>query len=272
MSRTGDDWLSAIAGARVYDLGRELSPETPHHPNHAPLMHRLTKAHGDAVDPHGMSAANDIITMGTHVGTHIDGLGHIAVDGCVTGGIEASTVHNRWAGFVPEFGIGAVPPIVKPAVVADIPGLLGVETLADDHAVTAEQLASALERQGARIVEGGALLVRTGWGRDWPHVHLRHDCSPGPDEDAVRWAWDAGARLFGSDTIVFEHVPAPGLPVHRLLIFERGAHIIEAMDLEEVCGDGVWEFLLVLAPLKLRGGTGSPLRPVALAPPQGLPT
>jgi kynurenine formamidase len=111
-------------------------------------------------------------------------------------------------------------------------------------------------------------LVRTGWGASWPQVEIDHDASPGPDEHAVRWAWTQGARLFGSDTIIFEHVPAAGLPVHRLLIFERGAHIVEALDLDEVCHDGVFEFLLVLAPLKLRGATGSPLRPVAIAAPE----
>jgi kynurenine formamidase len=246
MSTTSASWLDQIMGARVFDLGRELSPDAPHHPSHAPMMHRLTKIHGDVVDAYGMSAANDIITMGTHVGTHIDGLGHIAVDGCISGGVEASGIQDRLKGFAPEFGIGAVPPIVRRAIVVDIPSLLGVDALAEDHVVTAAELQ---------------------WGSEWPDVELRHDCSPGPDEGAVRWAWDQGARLFGSDTIIFEHVPAEGLPVHRLLIGERGVHIIEAMELGGICAAEAWEFLLILAPLKLRGGTGSPLRPVALAPP-----
>jgi kynurenine formamidase len=264
---TSGSWLDQIVGARVFDLGRELSPDAPHHPSHAPMMHRLTKIHGDVVDAYGMSAANDIITMGTHVGTHIDGLGHIAVNGCLSGGVEAAGIQDRLKGFEPEFGIGAVPPIVRRAVVVDMPSLLGVEALADDHLVTAAELQQALARQEAEIPEDGALLVRTGWGSEWPHVELRHDCSPGPGEEAVRWAWDQGARLFGSDTIIFEHVPEEGLPVHRLLIGERGAHIVEAMELAGICEAEAWEFLLILAPLKLRGGTGSPLRPVALAPP-----
>lgn len=230
-------------------------------------MHRLTKAHGDIVDAYGMSAANDVITMGTHVGTHIDGIGHIALDGCIAGGVRAADVHDRLKGFLPEYGIGAVPPIVLPGVVVDVPRLLGVDALAEDHLVTVEEMEGALARQGVQIRQDSALLVRTGWGQAWPDVHLNHDSAPGPDEVTVRWAWDRGARLFGSDTIIFEHVPAEGLPVHRMLIGQRGAHIIEAMDLSAICAAEAFEFLLVLAPLKLRGGTGSPLRPVALAAP-----
>lgn len=264
------DWIRGVAAGAVYDLGRELSPETPHHPNHAPLLHRLAKAHGDVVDDCGMSASNDVFTMGTHVGTHIDGLAHVSVDGRLAGGVEASEVQDRLTGFDPEYGIGAVPPIVLPGIVIDVPRLLGTEALSLDHEVTTEEVQDCLERQETSIPEGGAFLVRTGWGTKWPDADPRLHESPGPGESAVRWAWDQGARLFASDTLVFEHVPSGnGLPVHRLLLAGRGAHIIEAMDLEELCAEEAWDFVLIVAPLKLRGATGSPIRPVALVPPPG---
>lgn len=268
MSGVVGEWVAEITNGRVFDLGRELSPETPHHPNHAPVLHRLAKAHGDVVDDCGMSASNDIFTMGTHVGTHIDGIAHVSVDGRLAGGVEAGLVQNRLTGFEAEYGIGAVPPMVLPSVVIDVPRMLGVVALADDHEVTVDEVKRCLDGQGARIPDGGAFLVRTGWGRNWPDADPRQHRSPGPGEDAVKWAWDQGARLFASDTLVFEHVPSGnGLPVHRLLLAGHGAHIVEAMDLERICLAEAWEFVLVLAPLKLRGATGSPLRPVAIAPP-----
>jgi len=55
------------------------------------------------------------------------------------------------------------------------------------------------------------------------------------------------------------------MPVHIHLLFEKGIHIIEALNLEQLAADRVYEFLFVAAPLKLRGGTGAPLRPIALA-------
>jgi kynurenine formamidase len=57
----------------------------------------------------------------------------------------------------------------------------------------------------------------------------------------------------------------PTMPVHVHLLAERGIHIIEALNLEELSRDGIYEFVFVAAPLKIRGGTGSPIRPLALA-------
>ena len=48
-------------------------------------------------------------------------------------------------------------------------------------------------------------------------------------------------------------------------LVEKGIHIIEALDLEKLAADGIHEFVFVAIPLKIAGGTGSPLRPIALA-------
>jgi kynurenine formamidase len=55
------------------------------------------------------------------------------------------------------------------------------------------------------------------------------------------------------------------MPVHVHLLVESGIHIIEALNLEELARDRVYEFVFVAAPLKIRGATGSPIRPLALA-------
>ncbi len=79
---------------------------------------------------------------------------------------------------------------------------------------------------------------------------------------------DRGVRATGAETIAYEQIkPDVGhklLPVHRLLLVERGIHIIEVMNLAEIAANGVREFLFVLAPLKIVGGTGSPVRPLAV--------
>ena len=63
----------------------------------------------------------------------------------------------------------------------------------------------------------------------------------------------------------FEKLPDAGMPVHVHLLVENGIHIIECLNLEEVAAAGVAEFLFVALPLKLRGATASPIRPVAIA-------
>lgn len=258
--------IASLANSKVFDLGRVLSERTPRTPSHMPLMHRLLRTHADGIDANGMSTSNDVIAMGTHVGTHIDGLAHIGADGCLAGGVPAADVEEGLRGFSGGFGMEGVAPIVTPGVLVDIAGLHGVEELEPDHLISAEELQAALERQGATIPKDGALLIRTGWGRGYPDVTVSMTASPGPGMEAVEWAWEQGARLYGSDTIVFERLPSESYPVHRELLVRRGVHIMEVLALDELAAAEAWEFLLVVAPLAIQGATGSPLRPVAIVP------
>ena len=77
-------------GLRTYDLGRPLFTGMPQSPNHPKYTHTLPRRHGDMVRDDGGSAANDLVVMGTHVGTHIDALAHVSHDGLLHGGADAS--------------------------------------------------------------------------------------------------------------------------------------------------------------------------------------
>ena len=74
----------------------------------------------------------------------------------------------------------------------------------------------------------------------------------------------SGAAYVGADTVALEKTPTPNLPVHVVLLVKNGVHILEAMYLEDMATDGVNEFLFMASPLKIRGGTASPVRPVAV--------
>jgi kynurenine formamidase len=69
----------------------------------------------------------------------------------------------------------------------------------------------------------------------------------------------------GSDTVALELLPNPAMPVHVHLLVESGIHIIEVLNLEELAHDRVYTFVFVAAPLKIRGGTGAPIRPLAIS-------
>jgi kynurenine formamidase len=86
---------------------------------------------------------------------------------------------------------------------------------------------------------------------------------PGPEIEGARWLSKRGVFAAGSDTVAFERVPS-AMAVHVHLLVESGIHIIEALNLEELARDRIYEFVFVAAPLKIRGGTGSPIRPLAL--------
>jgi len=71
----------------------------------------------------------------------------------------------------------------------------------------------------------------------------------------------------GSDTVAFERMPSRDMAVHVHLLVDHGIHIVECLNLEELAAERVYEFLFVAAPLKIEGGTGSPIRPIAMLVP-----
>ncbi len=111
------------------------------------------------------------------------------------------------------------------------------------------------------------MLIRTGWIRYYndPVKYVsHHEGCPGLNEEGARWLVSQGIRYVGADTLALEKTPS-SLPVHGILLVENGIHIMEVMNLDELARDGVREFLFVASPLKIRGGTASPVRPLAVA-------
>ena len=93
--------------------------------------------------------------------------------------------------------------------------------------------------------------------------------TPGPGLEGAGFLADFRPRAIGSDTIPLERIPpdeaVPSLPVHRLLLVDRGIHIIEILNLEEIARkEGERVFTFFLSPLKIVGATGAPARPLAI--------
>ncbi len=258
------------AGLEVHDLGREMFLGMPQSPNHPEFRLTMPRRHGDMVRQDGGSAANDLLTTGTHVGTHIDALGHVSQDGRVYGGHAAADVQVGMRGLTVG-GIDEVAPIVTRGVLLDVPALLGVDVLDGGFEVTPEHLDACVERQGTPIRPGDVALVRSGWGANWDDRDAfvgKATGVPGVSEAGAKWLAAQGVRAAGADTIAFEQLVAGAghatLPAHRVLLVEEGINIVEALVLDGIAAAGVHEFLFVLSPLHLRGATGSPVRPLAI--------
>ena len=92
---------------------------------------------------------------------------------------------------------------------------------------------------------------------------------PGIGMAVARWVVDKQAALVGADTWATEVVPNPNADlafvVHNELITKHGIYNHENLDFTELLGDGVYEFVYVFAPLRMKGATGSPGRPIAIA-------
>ncbi|MET8370335.1 cyclase family protein [Micromonospora sp. DT68] len=259
-------------GVRVFDLGRLLFVGMPQSPNHPHYWHALPRRHGDMVRADGGSASNDIITMGTHVGTHIDAFAHVSQDGRLVDGSDAydASAGGRFA----KLGAHTIPPMVCRGVLLDVPTALGTpEGCAPGYEITPDNLEATLERQGGSIEAGDVVLIRSGWGRHFDNpdrsVFIGGDSGvPGIGEAGARWLAERGVLAAGADTIAFECLrPGAGhsvLPAHRVLLVESGIYIMETLDLEDLAAQRVHEFVFVASPLKFYGATGSPIRPLAV--------
>ena len=257
--------IELIRSARVFDLAQPYYPGMPHHPNHPPFLFGLNKKHGDYVAPNGASSASEALTLGGHVGTHIDALCHFSCGGKLHGGEEAAGLQSYARG-LERHTVDTIPPIFRRGVLLDIAGQAGVEVLPADFEITPEHLKQAAAAQRVAIEAGDVALLRTGWARYWHDAaqFIARVHGPGPGEPGARWLSGKGVFAAGSDTVAFEKVPAAAMPVHVHLLVESGIHIIECLNLEQLAAERRYEFLFVAAPLKIRGGTGSPIRPLAL--------
>jgi kynurenine formamidase len=252
--------LDAIGGARVFDLAQPYFTGMPHYPTHPPFLFGLTKRHGDAVGPAGNSSAADAIALGSHVGTHIDALCHFSCGGKLHGGVETDG-RQSYGGGVQAMSVDTIAPILRRGVLLD---LAGDGPLDAAHEVTPDDLERA---RRCEIRAGDVVLLRTGWARYFEDARrfVNDIRSPGPGLAAARWLSTQGIFAAGSDTAPFEKSPDPSMPVHVHLLVESGIHIIECLNLEALAEAGVCEFVFVAAPLRIRGATGAPIRPLALA-------
>ncbi len=256
-----DRWRNA----RVYDLGVPYFVGMPHYPTHPPFLYSLTKVHGEVVLPGGTSAAAEAIALGSHVGTHMDALCHFSKDGKWHGGLETRGCQSYTEGMA-QYSIDTVAPVIRRGLLLDIARVEGVDVLPVDFTVTPRHMEAACLQQGVVLEAGDVVFLRTGWMRYWnePAKYIANVHGPGPELEGARWLTERLVYAVGSDTVSFEKVPSPSMAVHVHLLVESGVHIIEVLNLEELARDQVNEFLLVAAPMKIRGATGAPVRPLAI--------
>lgn len=260
----------------VMDLGYTLENGMPQSPRHPTFHHTMVRRHGDELREDGSSSANDLLTLGTHVGTHVDALGHFSTGGRLHGGASAEDAQR--GGRLEEQGVEEVPVFFQRGVLLDIPASLGMECCPGGYEVTAEDLELAQQHADVEVRPDDIVLVATGWGKAFEAgtaAFLGWDTGvPGIGADAGRWLADRGVAAVGGETLALEHIPMgqghARLPVHNLFLVERGIYIFETMDLDGLRAAAWNDFLFVAVPLKIRGATGSPVRPIAVRGARGI--
>ena len=179
-------------------------------------------------------------------------------------GFAATEVTSRGA---QRCGIDKIGPIVTRGIFVDLRSTLE-GPLPPGHAYTLSALLEALARTGTQPAPGDALIVRTGWLAAWRSGLATTEHSAGLHHDCARWIVDAGISLVAADNVAVEvipsHDPKCAVPLHIALTRDNGIYLAELLDLEELAREAVTTFMLVIAPLRIKGGVGSPIAPVAI--------
>jgi kynurenine formamidase len=258
--------LEALGTARVFDLEQLRYAGAPSHPAHQPGFNYFLHRHHARGAAEARTGASGIVVMPEHSGTHIDALAHQAENLTLHGGVHVDSGVQTSVGFR-VLGIETMAPLVARGVLLDV---AGDKRLAPEHSITAEELERAAAGAHVEVRAGDVVLVRTGYGALWsePAEYLR---GAGVSAAGSRWLIEKKVSAVGADNLAWDVMgptdPELGvtLPGHVLLLVRAGIPIIENLNLEELAAAGVYEFGFVCLPLKMRGATGSPVRPIAIA-------
>ncbi|MGH7021972.1 MAG: cyclase family protein [Caulobacteraceae bacterium] len=266
------------AAAALVKRGRSVSlsrdfPVDPGPENPWPAHHHMVIAGDDPCVPgvNGLEVSTDYIGIAFHgmASSHLDALCHVFQGGRMYNGHPASDVKSTGArrNTVMTLKDG----VVGRGVLLDVPRALGVPYLDPEQLLDAAALERTEAAQGVKVGRGDIVLVRL--GRDERRKAISDQAVAGLDPHVALWLHEREVAILGGDGV---HDPIPPgaispswpMPLHMVGLVAMGLHLLDNLDLErvaQVCAEeDRWEFLLTLAPLRIQGGTGSPLNPIAV--------
>jgi kynurenine formamidase len=267
--------LASVRQGRVYDVSHEIYMGAPAlAPNQPPYLMSIWASWRHTIPRRrALGATNDAganlerIEMTTHVGTHIDALGHFSKGDMLYNGNCAADVVTDWG--LDRLGIENAPPMITRGLLFDVAGADGGQHLGPGRTVTPEDLQRAADIGGFSVQPGDIALIRTGWGRYFGIDNAKYlQGEPGIDVPGARWLIDQGVAAIGADNMAVEVLPNPdktiSMPVHQFCLAECGVYLIENLMLEEMARDRVHAACFILLATKFKGATGSPARPIAM--------
>jgi hypothetical protein len=272
------DALKLIRRGKVYEIGRVYESSMPKFGERAFTLRIPGNPSGGPLGNNRVIWNDEFLaTEIGQVGTQFDGLGHIGV--AVKGedkaemrfynGFTASEIGG--ANGLKKLGIESVRPIITRGWLFDMAALKGRRLNLGEEIKVAD-IEGAIKRQGinaADIKAGDALFFHTGWGQLWGKDNIEFGKGePGIGMEAGQWCIKQQPCVVGADTWGVEVVPNPdkslAFPVHQEFITKNGIFIHENLDFADLAKDTVNSFVYVMLPLRIKGATGSPGRPLAI--------
>ena len=241
--------------------------------NPEPADHHMTMLPNEDIGSGSVRFSKDYVGVDYHNEghSHIDAFSHVAYEGRLYDGQpeESVTEAGAAAGTIDVLRDG----LVGRGVLLDIPRLRGIPWMEPGEYVSTADLESAEREQRVRVGSGDILLVRTGHARrraelpPWDTANAKVGLHP----TTATFLADRRVSALGSDgnnDTAPSAIEGVGFPMHVLAINAMGVHLLDYLQLEDLAGQCErarrWEFLFTAAPLRLTGGTGSPLNPTAV--------
>lgn len=255
-----------IKTGEVVELGHTLSGNMPFFGTRRFDVHTKRTFMNKPSNERG-SNEEVVITEIGHAGTQFDGFAHQTHRDSFYNCFKVDETASR-SGFS-KLGIDKVGMLMSRGIMIDVAGLKGVDMLPDNYEITVEDLEAALKKQNLTIEPGDVVVIHTGWGKLWGKDNARFVKScPGIGVEAALWLAEKDPMILGSDNWPVEVSPNPNpdlsLPVHQIALVVNGIHLLENMKLDELAEKQVHEFAFIMQPLKVAGGTGSTVAPVAV--------
>ena len=268
--------LKEVRTGELFELGHIIESGAPRiEPNQTPFVMTIGPRADNVIRRRRESGAvNDAgttlerIEMTTHVGTHIDALGHASKGDKLYNGLDVAETLDDFG--LRELGIENVPPMVTRGVLLDVSGLDGSDALDVGRVITPDDLSRAEERADVEVSEGDVVCIHTGWGKWFMVDNARYvSGEPGIDVPGAQWLTSRGVVAIAADNMAVEVVPNPRhpelvLPVHQHTLTEAGVYLVENLRTETLAARGLYRFCFVLLATRFRGATGCPVRPVAM--------
>lgn len=257
---------SLIKTGEVIELGHTLSQSMPFFGTRRFDVHTKRTFMNQPSNRRGSNEEIVISEIG-QVGTQFDGFAHQTHENSLYNCFKVDDIATR-GGFT-KLGVEKVGALFTRGVLIDVAGFKGVETLPDTYEITVADLEGAMKQQGTMLQPGDAVIINTGWGKLWGKDNARYVKScPGIGVEAALWLAKQDPMLLGSDNWPVEVAPNPdpqlSLPVHQIALVVNGIHLLENLKLEDLAAKKVYEFAFVMQPLKVQGGSGSTVAPIAV--------
>jgi kynurenine formamidase len=258
--------IRLVRTGEVVELGHELSSTMPFFGTRRFDVH--TKRTFMNV-PSNRRGSNEevVITEIGQVGNQLDGSAHQTHENSLYNCFKVDEIASR-GGFT-RLGIEKIGALITRGVLVDVAALKGADMLPDNYEITVEDLEQALQRQNLRLQPGDAVIIHTGWGKLWGQDNARYVKScPGVGVKAAEWLVQQDPMVVGSDKGPVEVAPNPdkevSLPGHQIFLVVNGILLLENMKLDELAAKRVHEFAFMIQPLKVKGGSGSTVAPIAV--------